>query len=79
MKKLVVAHSCTCPTYISIHSGEEHTCGTRLENSSGSDDRDFDLIYDQGTSESDKTVVGAVKAKRNIELWEGKTVTFTWP
>lgn len=69
---------CTCPTYISIYPGEEFTCGTKLEDSCGSDDRDFDLIYDEGTSEGNKWTVGAVKAKRNIEVWEGKTVTFTW-
>jgi hypothetical protein len=71
--------SCVCPTYRSIGPGKEYTCGTRLEDSCGSDDRDFDLIYDQGTSESNKSVVGAVKARRNIEVREGKTVTFTWP
>jgi hypothetical protein len=69
---------CTCPTYTSIYPGEEYTCATHLEDSCGSDDRDFDLVYDEGASESDKWVVGAVKAKRNIEIWDGKTVTFTW-
>ncbi len=70
--------NCVCPTYRSVYPGQEYVCGTRLESSCGSDDRDFDLIYDQGTSESNKTVVGAVKAKRNIEVTEGGTVTFTW-
>ena len=69
---------CTCPQYISVHPGEEYTCSTTLESSCSSDDRDFDLIYDEGTSETDKWVVGGIKAKRNIEVWDGKTITFTW-
>lgn len=70
---------CTCLPYTSIYAGRDYTCSTRLENSCNSGDRDFDLIYDEGSSEANKWVTGAVKSKRNVEISEGKTITFAWP